>query len=102
MKANGDYELSDVPRLLEAWRRSAPRGNPLYLLRARAALMDACEALVGDAGASCRALTPSERQTFDLHSQQIRSINSDLAECRERINDLAAAGNGAGEVRLPF
>lgn len=100
MKANGDYELSDVPRLLQSWR---DRGAVLDLLRARAALMDACESIMGNAEASCRALAPDERRAFDLHTQQILSINSDLAEYkRGRIVGLAAMGIDASDARLPF
>lgn len=100
MKANGDYELADVSRLLEDWRN---RGNALNLLRARVALMDACESIMGTAEASCRALTPDERRAFDFHTQQIRAINSDLAEYkRETVAGLAAAGIDPGELRLPF
>lgn len=100
MKANGDYELSDVPRLLQSWR---DRKRMPSLLGARAALLDAVEAIMGNAEASCRALTPDERRAFDLHTQQIRSINSDLAGYkRERVAGLAAAGIDASELRLPF
>ena len=103
MKANGDYELSDVPRLLEAWRNGSPRGNPLNLLRARVALMDASEAIMANAESSCRALTPDERRAFDLHIQQIHSINADLAEYkRNHVAGLAALGIDASECRLPF
>ena len=100
MKANGDFELADVPQLLQAWR---DHSNPLKLLWARAALMDACESIMGNAETSCRALTETERRAFDCHSQQIRTINSDLAEYkRERIAGLVAAGFAASECRLPF
>jgi hypothetical protein len=100
MKANGDYEIAEVPRLLQNWR---DHGNPLNLLRARVALVDACEAIMGNAEASCRALTPDERRAFDCHSQQIRAINSDLAERkRETIAGLVAAGIDPSELRLPF
>jgi hypothetical protein len=100
MKANGDYELSDVPRLLQSWRE---RRHIPSVLGARAALLDAVEATMANAEASCRALTPDERRAFDLHTQQIRYINSDLAEYkRERIAGLAAEGIAASECRLPF
>lgn len=99
MKANGDCELSDVSRLLQAWR---DRGRLGDLLMARTALVDACESIMGNAEASCRALTPDERRAFDCHSQQIRAINSDLAEYRrERIAGLAALGIDASEMRSP-
>jgi hypothetical protein len=62
--------------------------------------MDDCEAIMGNAEASCRALTPDERRSFDLHTQQIRFINSDLAEYKRK--QIAAAGANAGELRLPF
>jgi hypothetical protein len=69
---------------------------------ARTALVDACESIMGNAEASCRALTPDERRAFDCHSQQIRAINSDLAEYRrERIAGLAALGIDASEMRSP-
>ncbi|HLK64476.1 MAG TPA: hypothetical protein VKU19_13615 [Bryobacteraceae bacterium] len=69
---------------------------------ARTALVDACESIMGNAEASCGALTLDERRAFDCHSQQIRSINSDLAEYkRERIAGLAALGIDASEMRLP-
>ena len=100
MKANGDFELADVPQLLQAWR---DHGNPLKLLWARVALMDACESIMGNAEATCRALTPDERRAFDCHSQQIRAINSDLAEYkREKRTGLAAGGIDASECRTPF
>ena len=99
MKANGDCELSDVSRLLQAWRERGRLGD---LLMARTALVDACESIMGNAEASCRALTPDERRAFDCHSQQIRAINSDLAEYRrERIAGLAALGIDASEMRSP-
>src|ERR1035438_679647 len=100
MKANGDCELSDVSRLLQAWR---DRGRLGDLLMARTALVDACESIMGNAEASCRALTPDERRAFDCHSQQIRTINSDLAEYkRKRIAGIVALGWDASELRLPF
>jgi hypothetical protein len=99
MKANGDCELSDVPRLLQSWR---DQRKVLDLLRARAALMDACESIMGNAETSCRALTLDERRAFDLHAQQIRSINSDFAEYkRERTAGIVALGWDANEMRLP-
>ncbi len=97
MKANGHYETSDVPRLLQSWR---DRGAVLDLLRARTALMDTCESIMGVAEASCRALTLDERRAFDVHTQQIRSINSELAEYKQnRIAGLAAAGIDASGLR---
>lgn len=100
MKANGDYELSDVPRLQQSWR---DQGKVLDGLRARTVLVETCEAVMGNAEASCRALTPDERRAFDLHTQQIRSINADLAEYkRNHIAGLAALGIDASESRLPF
>ena len=99
MKANGDCELSDVPRLLQSWR---DQRKVLDLLRARAVLMDACESIMGNAETSCRALTPEARQAFDLHVQQIRFMNADLAEYkRERTAGIVALGWDANEIRLP-
>jgi hypothetical protein len=100
MKANGDHELSDVPRLLQSWR---DQGSPLCLLQARAALVDACGSIMDSAETSCRALTPDERRAFDLHTQQIRGINTDLAEYKKnQIAGLVAMGIDASESRLPF
>jgi hypothetical protein len=100
MKANGDYELSDVPRLLQSGK---DRHSPPNLLGARAALLDACEAIMGNAETSCRALTPDERRAFDLYSQQIQAINFDLAEYkRERLAGLVEMGIDPGEMRSPF
>jgi hypothetical protein len=93
MKANGDYEVSDVPRLLE-------RGATPNLLGARAALSDACEALIEAADREGRALTADERRAFDLHALQIRGINADLAERkRERMAGLVALGIDPSEAR---
>lgn len=100
MKVNGECELSDIPRLLQSWR---DHGRPGDLLMARSALVEACESIMGNAEATCRALTPDERRAFDCHSQQIRSINSDLAEYkRKRIAGIVALGWDASELRLPF
>lgn len=96
MTKNGDYELSDVPKLME-------RGDPGSLLRARQALMDGCEALMKRADTEARAMTGEERRTFDLYAQQIRGINADFAEYkRERIAGLMAMGIDGSEARFPF
>lgn len=102
MKANGDYEVSDVPRLLQQWRDSGGHRWDA-LLAARGALADACNGIMENADTESRALTADERRKFDFHAEQIRAINSDLAEFkRGRLADLASQGISAAECRLPW
>jgi hypothetical protein len=96
MKSNGDYELSDVPALLE-------RGGVRDLLSARSGLVNAAGDLLSKSTSENRALTGDERRRFDLHTEQIRDLTSQLAERkREKIADLAAQGLPAEYCRYPF
>jgi hypothetical protein len=95
MKSNGDYEISDVPRLLE---RGGPR-YPLNLLAARVPLFDAAERIVSAAVTEGRAIKPDEQQNFDDYSAQIRDINGRLAEYkRQRIATTDTASHGLAPV----
>jgi hypothetical protein len=72
-----DYELSDVPRLLEQRRWPGWLG-------ARAALMDAAEAILDAAASGERAMTKDEQKAFDEYSAQVRDINAKLAEYKRQ------------------
>ncbi len=97
MKANGDYELSDVPRLMRYWEDSDGQ-NPLHLLRARQALTDACGDMIEASSKESRGLTTDERGSFDECMNRSREINAALAKFKaERI-----AMHGADQVHLPF
>src|SRR5215831_4254822 len=98
---NGLPELSDVSRLLEEWRSDGHKW--LALLQARAALMDASNALMDAAARDGRGLKANEQTAVDAHLEQIREINGWLTEYkRQRIADLAAEGLPADYCRLPF
>ncbi len=96
MKGNGDFELSDVPRLME-------RGGIGDMLGARAALMNAAEGLLNSAAAEERAMKDDEQRRFDEYITQVRDINAKLTEYkRQRVADVVAAGFPAEYCRLPF
>jgi hypothetical protein len=96
MKANGYYDLSDVPHLLE-------RGRIIDLLGARGALVDAAEEILNAAVSEERALKGDEQRRFDAHTAQVREINTKLAEYkRQRIADIVAAGLPVDYCRVPF
>ena len=97
MKVNGDYELKDVPRLMEQWRESRGSNWPA-LLKARAALIDAAGELVDGAAQASRGMTATERGSFDEHSAQVREINADLAKYKA----ARVAEHGADQVHLPW
>jgi hypothetical protein len=97
LKGNGDYELSDVPGLMQRWRASGGN-NPLPLLRARVALVNACEDLMGTAAKESRGLTADERDSFDGQTAQIREINADLAKHKA----ARIAEHGADMIHVPY
>jgi hypothetical protein len=93
MTTNGDYELSDVPRLRK-------RGGIADMLGARAALFFAAEEIETNSIGAGRAMTSAEQSEIDGHLAQIRDINDYLSEYkRQRIADCA--GSGLSPV-LPF
>ena len=100
MENRSDCTLAGVPRWLEQWNtRKDWRGA----LLARAALTDACEALLCGAENESRGLNPAEQRDFDLHASQVREINASLAEYRRTRNaGLVAMGISEDESRLPF
>ena len=95
---------SGAHRVLGEWHRNGRgRGEWLPLLQARAALMDACEAIIGAAEVNGRGLMPDERRTFDEHRQVIGEINSELAGYkRSAVADVVGRGFPAEYCRLPF
>jgi len=93
MEKNGNYELSDVPQLIE-------RGNFRSLLQARAALTDAAEAIIAAAGAENRGMTADESARFDGLLAQANEITARLDQDREqRVRGLAQLGVSPSEVR---
>lgn len=100
MKNNNDCELTDVPRRLEEWTRKRDWRGALL---ARAALTDACEALLCGAEKESRGLNADEQRNFDVHATQVREINASLAEFKRRaVADVMAQGFPAEHCRLPF
>jgi hypothetical protein len=100
MRRGINSEVENVEWNLSEWRE---RHNPSALLRARAALMDACEEIMTRADKESRAMNADERRAFDHHAEIIRDINTDLAEYkRQRVADVVAAGFPAEYCRLPF
>ncbi len=97
MKPCGDYELSDVPKLMQRWKDSRCT-NWTLLLQARAALIDGCGDLMDSAEKRSCGLTADERRNFDDYSLMVRQINSDLA----RIKAAAIADHGADMIHYPF
>ena len=95
MKATGDYELSDVPQLVE-------RGGPRCLMQARAALVDAAGAILDAAVKEARALTPDESGRVSEYTSQAREISARLEREREqRARGLAQLGIAPDQVRQP-
>ena len=95
MKASGDPELSDVPRLMQQWHDE--RKFPA-LLQARAALVDAAGSIMDTVIRECRGMNADERRTFDEHTAQVREINADLAAYKA----AAVAEHGTELSHLPF
>jgi hypothetical protein len=69
----------------------------------RAALVDTCEAILGEAEKRARGLSPDEQRSFDEHANKVREINAALAEYkRERIAGIVEMGIPAEHARFPF
>jgi hypothetical protein len=98
MKNNGDYELSDVPRLMRKWKESRGQDDWPSLLKARQALTDACGDLVDAAARETRGMTTGERRSFDEHMTLAGEINAALA----KIKTVKIAEYGADQVNVPF
>lgn len=93
MNAKGNFELADVPQLIE-------RGNFRSLLGARAALTDAAGVILEAAGAQARSMTAEESARFDDLMAQAREITARLDREREqRVRGLAQLGISPAEVR---
>lgn len=100
MENNNDCELKKVPRWLEEWTRKRDWRGALL---ARAALTDACEALLCGAEKESRGMNAAEQRDFDAHANQVREINASLAEFKRlAVADVMAQGFPAENCRLPF
>jgi hypothetical protein len=100
MTKNGDYELSDVPGLLDSFRDS---GNPHDAFKARAGLLNECDRLMLCAHRESRGLTVDERQSFDEHMEKIRELSGFLAEIRkQQVAEITAQGFPPEYCRSPY
>ena len=100
MESRTEPALSKVPRWLEDW---STRQDWRGALLARAALTDACEALLCGAERESRGLTLDEQRVFDSHAAKVQEINASLAEFKRTRNaGLVAMGISPDESRLPF
>ena len=79
MEKNNDYTSARLSRWLEDWKHKA---DPKAALLARAALTDACEALLAGAENEKRGMTPTEQRAFDTHAMQARELTESLAAFR--------------------
>ena len=96
MKANGDFELSDVPRLMREFSDSR-NTKWTALLQARAALVDAAGSIVDTVTRDGRGMKAEEQRAFDEHTAQVRDINAALAAYK-----AAAVAEHGTEIHLPF
>lgn len=92
MKANGYFEVSDVPCLVK-------RGDVASMVTARGALLDACEEIAEDCEKTGRSMTPEERTRFDEFAAWASEITGDLTEYKR--NRLANNDSGL-QVNIPF
>jgi hypothetical protein len=91
MRANGYYEVSDVPALLK-------RGM-VGMMAARGALLEAAEQIVSECGRTGRAMTREEQMNVDEYMAHVADIGADLAE---RKRECIANNDSGLPVIFPF